>query len=232
MVETIQPKKLVLLLFGLLLSILGNCAPSHTGRTVGKGVLQVEGSLGGPFFKNLGPTIPIPNLPIGARYGLTDRIDLSAHANVLSFVMGGFLTLDTGATWGLYQHQGKKGFNLAMSTNLFLLTDFQEDARVGPLLDMAGGYTYDWLTTFGGFEMIIDFYKPNAITNSFIGVEFDIKKASLSLSGIYFHPAFNAYASSVKYVSPGDRGAIGILLGFKYRFDIMSSNKEKADEKS
>ncbi len=51
----------------------------------------IEGGLGGPFVKNLGVVIPVPNLPLGVRYGVTDRLDVAGHLNLLPIFTGGFL---------------------------------------------------------------------------------------------------------------------------------------------
>jgi hypothetical protein len=113
------------------------CAASHAGRTVGRDVLQAEISLGGPLVTNLGPAIPIPNLPLGLRYGVTDRLDVGGHVNVLPLAMGGFLMLDSSLTWGIVRHEGRSGPNLATGAGFVLFTDFRDGARVSPMVDLA-----------------------------------------------------------------------------------------------
>ena len=196
------------------------CAPSHAGRTVGKGVLQVEGSLGGPMLKNLGPPAPVPNTVIGARYGLYDRLDYFGHVNALPLIMGGFLAFDTGLTWGLVKNEGDWGPNLATSTGFVLFTDFENGARIDPLIDLAGGYTFEWFTLFAGAEMALDMWDSNFVISPYLGGEFDIGKLSLSAALLYFSPAFDTFGSPVQYVSIKDMGAVGILLGLKYRWQL------------
>lgn len=200
--------------------VAASCAPSHAGKTVGRGVLQAEGSLGGPFFDNLGVTIPMPNLPLGARYGVTDQIDVNAHLNALPLVMGGFMALDAGITWGLLRARGETGFNLATGAGFALMTDFSTAARVSPLFDMAASYQIHWLVPFVGFEMALDLWSGEVITNPYGGFEVEVGDVSFSAAMVWFHPAYDTSASTVEYVSPRDRGAVGALLGLKIRWDL------------
>jgi len=196
------------------------CAPSHAGRTVGEGVLQAEGSLGGPLVTNLGTAFPVPNIPMGARYGLTDRIDVASHVNLLPLIMGGFLAWDASLTWGVVRHDGPEGWNLATGTGLVLFTDFQDGARVSPLIDLAGGYTFEWFTPFAGLEMAIDLWGGDTVIDPYLGFEIDIGDLVLSFAAIWFHAGYDWYASPVRYVSGDTNGALGFLLGLKYRWDL------------
>ncbi len=196
------------------------CAPTHAGRTIGAGVLQLEGNLGGPFLRNLGPPLPAPNLPVGARYGITDRIDASAHLNLLPLSMGGFMALDAAATFALVRHEGRSGPNLATQIGGALLTDFESGARISPTADLAGGYTFGWLTPFAGAEFAVDAWGGRVLGNFFAGLEADIGHWTVAASGVWFTPWFDTYSSVVDYVSPGRMGAVGGLLGLKYRFHL------------
>jgi hypothetical protein len=203
----------------IVLSAAAGCAPSHAGRTVGKGILQAEGSIGGPFVTNLGGAVPVPNIPVGARYGVADRIDLSSHVNLLPIIMGGFLALDGSLTWGLVQHIGSRGWNLATGTGFMLFTDFRESGRISPLVDLAGGYTIEWFTPFAGFNMTADFWGGNVMSNFFGGFEADIGNLTLSAAAVWFYPSYDWYASPIRYVAPDYQGSIGVLIGVKYRFN-------------
>jgi hypothetical protein len=204
----------------------GGCAPTHAGRTLGRGVLQLEGNLGGPFIRNLGPSIPVPNLPLGARYGVTHRLDVAAHLNLLPLAMGGFMALDAGVTYGLVKHEGRSGPNLATQLGAALLTDFKEGARISPTLDLVGGYTFGWFTPFAGAEFAVDAWGGRLIGNFFAGFEADIGNLTLAASGVWFTPWFDTYSSVVDYESPDQAGAVGCLLGVKYRFHLPGAKEE------
>ncbi len=215
---------------GLLLMVLvgaigSSCTPAHAGRTVGQGVLQLEGNLGGPLITNLGPVMPIPNLPLGARYGLTERIDVASHLNLLPLGMGGFMALDAGVTYGLVKHEGRNGPNLATQAGAILLTDFKDGARISPTLDIAGGYTFGWFTPYAGAEFAVDAWGGRLLGNFFAGFEADLGNWTLAASGVWFTPWFDTFSSVVDYVSPGEAGAVGCLLGVKYRIRLSGSKE-------
>jgi len=190
-------------------------------------MLQIEGNLGGPFIKNLSSDIPIPNIPLGARYGVTDRIDVGGHVNVLPLIMGGFLVLDAGATFGIIRHDGRSGPNLASQAGFAFMTDFQDGARIIPMLDLAGGYTWAWFTLFCGAEFAYDPWGANLHGNFYAGLEADIGNLTLAASGVWFTPWFDTYSSAVQYAAPNDAGGIGLLLGVKYRFDLLKNRKQE-----
>jgi len=203
-----------------LLAVAG-CAASHAGRTVGRGILQGEVGLGGPLVTNLGPAVPIPNVPLGIRYGVTDRVDFSAHWNVLPVVLGGLVQVDAGFTWAILHRETGSGPNLATGASLMLMTDFRHGARLSPILDIAGGYTYRWFTVFAGFDVVADYAGGGALFNPFAGIEVDLpRRVALQLAAKWFSPAFEGFASPIRYVSVDYRGGIGVLVGIKFGFDL------------
>lgn len=206
------------------------CAPSHAGRTLGRRVLQIEGGLGGPLVQNLGTPIPIPNVPLGVRYGLTDRLDVAGHTNLLTFFTGGFLVLDAELTVGLIRHEGRRGPNLATSVGFAFLSDFQTGARFTPMFDIAGGYTIDWFTIYGGVEVLIDPWSQSVHIDPMVGVEFDIRNFTLFGTFIWYHPFGDGYQNSFEYVSPGDHGGLGLMIGLKGRFDLNEGRRRRDDD--
>lgn len=197
------------------------CVSSHAGRTLGRGVIQGDISLGGPLFTNLGPPVPIPNLPLGVRYGVTDRTDVSAHINVLPIVFGGFMALDVGFTRALVRQDARSGPNLATGLTLLLVTDFREEARLLPVMDLAGGYTFSWFTLFAGFDVMADAWGGGANLSPFAGFEMDLpRRVILHGEFKWFAVNFDVYDAPFRYVSAGDMGMVGFLLGIKFGWDL------------
>ncbi len=206
------------------------CAPSHAGRTLGRGTLQIEGGLGGPIFTNFGAPIPVPNIPLGLRYGVTNRLDVQGHVNLLPLVIGGFLTMDAGVTYALLRHSGREGFNLATSASLALLTDFNSAGRVFPFFDIAGGYTWRRATFFAGAEIWFDFWGGNVAASPYLGVEVDFRRTTVSLAGVWYHSALDTNASAADYVSGLDRGGLGLQVGIKYRWSLGGRRGRRNDD--
>jgi hypothetical protein len=184
--------------------------------------------LGGPIFKNLGGPIPVPSLPVGARYGVLDGLDVSAHINPLTFVVGGFVTADAQATFSLVGDGQRRGFHMATSTGLGLLTDFSQMVRVSPLFDLAMSYGFSKAAPFIGAELILDVWGGAVIWNPFIGLEIDVGRTTLSLAGVWFNAGFDTYSTPLDWVSPGNRGAIGVLLGLKV--GLLSTRETQAQK--
>jgi len=65
-----------------LVLLASGCGMRHLARTVGEGNAKVRASVGGPMFSNLGAAIPLPNVQVGGRYGLTDGFDLDADLSL------------------------------------------------------------------------------------------------------------------------------------------------------
>ncbi|MBN2715084.1 MAG: hypothetical protein JXX14_04465 [Deltaproteobacteria bacterium] len=193
------------------------CAVSNAGKTVGRGTVQLEGSVGGPLFKNLGATMPVPNIPLGARYGFTDRLDGQAHVNVLPIVMGGFAQVDAGVTMGVLSQRQGHGVNLALSLGGAVMSDLHTSVRATPITGVTLSRQFGRVIPFVGFESYVDFGRPRAIGNVHGGVELEWDRISLQASAMWLDPGFDAAESTMKYVSPGNSGALGVLLGLKVR---------------
>ena len=92
---------------------------------------------------------------------------------------------------------------------------------------MAMSYTYHRVTPFLGFETIVDLRASGAITSPYVGIEIDIRNWTLSAAGIWFHPAHDWYASSVRYLAPNYQGSIGLMVGIKRRWDMTAGGLER-----
>lgn len=153
---------------------LSGCVASHMARSVGEGNLAFDASLGGPLTSNLGPPVPLPVVHLGARYGLTDWLDVSSHLNVFGFVSPGLLALSTGLHavpiqpgFGAQSDSPTQGWSLATSLTLDWMTNFGISSlsndptglfRVYPTLSVYGGYRADWFLPFWGAELTLDFF--------------------------------------------------------------------------
>jgi hypothetical protein len=204
------------------------CAASHAGRTVGRGVIQGEVTVSGPLVTNLGPAVPIPNLPLGVRYGITDRLDFNTHLNVLPIVMGGFIAADAGITWAILHRERRSGPNLATGVSFMLVSDFHEEARLIPLADIAGGATFGPFTLFAGFDVMCDYWGGGANFSPFAGFEIDLPRRVI-LHGAFkwFAATFDVYDSPTRYVNVNHKGMMGFVIGIKFGFDLEERRRKK-----
>ena len=60
----------------LVVLAIAGCSITRNVRPVGAGNAAAGLSLGGPFFTNLGPPVPVPLIALFGRYGVTNRLDV------------------------------------------------------------------------------------------------------------------------------------------------------------
>jgi hypothetical protein len=216
-----------------------SCTATRQVRTIGKGNKGVEITLGGPFFTNLGPPLPMPNLFLGGRYGILQDLDIAVHYNLTAPIIPGIpLDLITGLYWvpiqpGIRAQKDSpdKGWGAGGSFTLQWVTDFQSGFVLLPAFEMAGGWRYKWINPFIGTALGLNFYRPHDNTpflqvNPFLGTEFIIKeRASLSLKCTFFDISYNLYGSQVDWVYIVDdtkedikHGVFGLSVGFCFDF--------------
>lgn len=68
---------------------LGACSTPSSIRPIGAQKQALQASLGGAFFNNLGPALPLPEITLGYRYGLSERLDAYAQLGITSTIFGG-----------------------------------------------------------------------------------------------------------------------------------------------
>jgi hypothetical protein len=233
----------LLFLSPLVISLLSSCTAVNQARTIGKGRVAVETSLGGPLMTNLGLPLPIPNLYIGGRYGLRDDLDLSTHINVLTpFIPGIGLDLLTSASWvpiqpGLnFQRASKdRGLGAGLGLDIQWITDFNNGFIVMPAFDLSASYRYKWVSVFGGSGVGFDFLRPDKSDNilqvcPFLGLEFITKsQASIGLKFTAFDILYNYNGSQTQWIYLNQNKAerrkhapLGITIGFGYTFKKKS----------
>ena len=227
-----------------------SCTTTHSARTVGKDNLGLEASLGGPITTSLGAPIPIPNLFLGARYGLLDDLDISVNYNLTAPIIPGIvLDLQTELHWipiqpGLGAQKEnpadkkstKNGFSAGGSIGAAWMTDFKSGLIVIPYLDLVAGWRISWFSIFLGTEVGLHFFRPFEQTDvlylsPYVGFEFfPTEKVGLSLRATWYDITHNAYGSQVDWIYMGQDqnekkayAPFGVSLGFSYDFPLNLS---------
>lgn len=225
---------LVCLLLGLTSSV--GCTTTHSARTIGKGNLGLEATLGGPITTNLGGPVPIPNLFAGARYGLREDLDLSAAINLTGPVIPGIgLDLQTAVHWFPIQPEDLEStspgqrFAFGGSAGLDWLTDFQSGFTVLPYLELTAGYRTRRINPFVGTALVADFYRPMEqadylMVSPYLGLELMFgDHFGLTIRGTLYDVTHNAYGSQVAWIYlvddiEGERryAPLGVSFGFSW----------------
>ena len=222
------------LLFTALALVALGCAPQNLSRTVGRGNGELWVGVGGPFFKNLGPTVPIPNANVGGRFGATDRIDVGANANLLAFAYGVW-AVDLLANFQLFRKP--RGLAVATSTRLYTIGDLDDPPYFNALPELGlhlGGPVpkVPWLHLYGGTLGTFNFApppeRPPAFLTPFLGIEFLIparwapkqpngkhRQHGLALHWSWTNP-WDTNLALVDY-APGP-GGMSLHLAYRLRF--------------
>ena len=220
-------------LIALVTSLCIGCAAQNFSRTVGKGNGEVHASMGGPFFERLGPPIPVPNVNVGGRYGVHERIDVDANMNLLGAAYG-ILALDAAAIFQLYRKPGSLAVSSSARLHTFGDLDDAPGFRAYPEIGVhAGGPVpkVKWLHLYGGALALFNprppVERPPVIWQPFFGTEFLLRQRDPRREG--GKAKQNGIALHVAYINPGPpkpsvvdytpgAGAIAFYVGWRLRF--------------
>ena len=204
--------------------LLGACAAPHTVRTVGKGKTALNVSMGGPLFSNLVPGMPVPNIAVGAQYGITDAWDVHSNFHVLPAVYRN-LALDAGVTRRLVrQRKGKWWPELTLTLRLNMITSFHA-FRLYPELHGYASYLFKnrWLL-YLGMTTFYDFFweKGNHFRMHWgptLGCDVRFaKRYSVGLSFRWISPQEDTSRLTLEWASPGRQGWFFIQVSFRVNF--------------
>lgn len=218
-----RSRRLCALALALAASAIG-CAAPNLSRTVGRGNYELRGSLGGPFFGNLGKPIPLPQVYVGGRYGVTDWMDVDANFGVVAAAYG-IWAMDVAGNFQLHRKPG--GLAVASSARLYLLGDLDDapQARLYPELGLhLGGPVLPWLHLYGGSTLVAQFRppegKPPVFVTPFFGPEFLIPARRNRQHGIALHLSWtNPWQDSTSIIDYRPAyGALSLQLAYRVRF--------------
>ncbi len=221
------------------------CTSTYPVRSVGKGNLGIATTFGGPIATKLAVPIPMPNFYLGVRYGFLSDLDGALDINATSFLIGGFLDMETSVYWvpiqpGIRSQKTtpNQGWGLNTGLSLKWMTNFSSGFVFVPAIHLTGGYRYKWINPYVGTRMGLIFQRPGADhspiqLNTYFGAEFLINRASLIVQFNFHDITHNFYGDQVQWVylkndieEENQRGAFGISLGFSFTFEQPFQKKQ------
>lgn len=203
----------------LLPLLAGGCGLRHLARTVGAGATEVRASTGGPLMGNLGFSLPLPNIEVAGRHGLTDRLDVDAGVSLpaLALAIG---ALDLGLIGQILRRPD--GPAVSASARGLLVADLDDGhLRVYPELavnaELPVGRRY---VVFGGVTALAQLSpppgKPPVFVAPHVGAEVRVGRASgLVVQAAWISPWEDS--TSVVEWQPHAAGAFGVLVGWRTR---------------
>jgi hypothetical protein len=211
------------LLFILAGTLVG-CATARPLRPLAPGTAAAEVAVPGVLVRTDTYRMPVGVLLLGARYGLTNDVELRARFHAMTLVKG-IVGLEGGAVYHAFTPRGL-GPGLHLTGDLAALTSpthwgrsvgesVRGAASVGLLADVA---PLEWLRPYAGLEQTVVLYDGAYVASALVGVQVNLGRFELSLeTGLAgFNRQSRGYTEP--YVGIGGHGAVWLSWGLAYRF--------------
>lgn len=209
-----------LVLMTLFIGWATGCGLTTQVRPIPRGAVQVEAAVGGPLV-DLGPVVPVPLSTAGVRYGLGERVDVAAHAHLTTLAFGD-AGLDVGGDWLVLAQDGavpalSLGGRLYGFGNVLASRPFNPRAwlEVSPALSyLLGGRFLSYVSGTG----LVQFAGGRPLLALAVGEELWLDPWGVQLEARWYQPGDDSRFHAADWVGIGGRGALGAVLGIRYRF--------------
>jgi len=198
------------------------CACGHLSsvRPAPKGEIQPELQLGGPFLNAPGKLqVPLPLATVGARYGLGDRVDVSANAHLTPLLFG-VAGLDVGSTYLALEEQ-RPWPALSVGGRLYGFTDLPPSGGPRAYLEGYGSASYLFRGIFMPYlsaSVLVQFAGGMPIPSLAAGAQLVLGRFAVQLEARWYSPTVPSSYMVVDWWNVGGYGAWGALAGVSYRF--------------
>ena len=195
--------------------VLSGCGLSTQVRPTPRGVLVAEASVGGPGAILDGAPVPIPMSAVGVSWGFGPKSDLSAHTHITTLLAQRVAGFDVGGSWLVFDGGGARPA-LCFGGGGYLFSDFRSSAL--GFVDAA--LTASWV--MGRFVPFVSFatqLSSSGLAVDFapaIGTQVRFSRFTLALEVRWYAPTQDTRGAAVQWLSPLQRGAIGLVLGGRY----------------
>ncbi len=196
------------------------CGLTTQVRPVPRGTVQVEGALGGPFVR-VGPVVPVPLSAVGARYGVAERVDVSAHAHLTSLTFG-VAGLDVGGSWLALEQDGAVPA-VSLGGRLYGFTSVLASREAAPraYLEVSPTVSYlfseRFLTYVTGTGLVQLAGGPPLLSLA-VGEEVQFEPWGVQMELRWYQPDYATRFNAADWQGVGGLGALGAVLGVRYRF--------------
>jgi hypothetical protein len=206
----------------VMLALLAGCAARTTIEPVGKDNLRLNGSLGGPLVAAFGTYPPIPNLAVGATYGLDDRLDLNGTVHLLPLLYS-LAGMDASIVWYPLLNDGATP-TVSLQPRLMAFASFksgvEDRVRVYPALSSSAAWKLGAGMIYAGFDLTVPISQPDYDSDaaSFIlsplaGYRWDAWKTTRLYFELKWHGANIRTNATAEYINPGGYGALSPFIG-------------------
>jgi hypothetical protein len=207
------------------------CATTSLVRPLGRGNTRLSGSTGGPIAVVGGKPIPVPLTTLGLAHGVRDDLDVQAevHPFAALFSPGDgsipILGMDLGAAW--HPIPGARRA-LTLGASAYGFTNRLDALVFADLWIGAGAAPTPWFSFAGGFHNSFrlaatdptlaerPIWAPTAFLQ--LAVRPFSGRVTIDLEGRWYAFTQNGTILVPSYVTIGDLGAIGVLVGVHFQW--------------
>ncbi len=195
------------------------CGHTAVVRPVPKGAIQPELQLGGPIARVNGAlTLPLPLVTAGARYGLSDKLDLSLNAHLTTLLFG-VAGLDFGSAYLAMEQEGARPA-VTVAGRLYGFMDVPPRGGPRPYAELAGTASWKargWLTPYVSASALVQFAGAWPLLSAGAGAELSLGRFGLQAEARWYAPYDDSRFAVVDWWSVGGWGAWGVVFGLSYR---------------
>ncbi len=197
-------------------ALLPGCGHASPIRPVPKGELQLQATMGGPV-ASWGVPFPAPHLSAGASYGLTDRLDASAHVH-LSPLLAGVGGIDVGAGALLLDDRGAIPA-LTLTGRAYGFTNLQ---GVAAYLD--GTATLSWrlmgerLWPYAACTVFAQLADAPIVAPA-VGALYWIDQTGLQLEAQWIQPGLPTGNQAIPWVGLAGQGALSVVMSVRFKLE-------------
>jgi hypothetical protein len=208
------------------------CGSMNSARPLSKGQHAAGVTFGGPMVNYGGQFIPLPNAVLEGKSGINQINGRNAEISY-GINLSGFLFDQVGTQFGtayslLDQNGNVPAFSVSDKIYLYsnhissTTTDDGKGIWVNNQVETIFSWEMKGQLLYTGVANNFDFKNPSLVLNPFIGMEFFHRGATpgfgLQLEARYFALGQKNQINSVEWYDPLESGALGIIMGLKYRF--------------
>jgi hypothetical protein len=197
---------------GALVLLAQGCASTRVVRPIGRGQTELSAGLGGPLshsYKAANPP-PVPSTTLGARRGISERVDVFVDAHVNAWVFG-VTWLDAGGSYALLPC-GEQGYCLLVSSATHVLTNFEDTVALQQLTGVAS-VRFGRVTPYLGWDTVFQLLPArDHMPIPFAGLRVDVSRYFVQGELRWYAPFADGERATSQYISPGGAGALGASL--------------------
>ena len=154
---------------------------------------------------------------LGASYGLNERWDVSAHAHLTPLLLG-VAGMDVGTTWLALDQDGARPA-LALTGRGYAFSDLDTGALFhGEATAVASWLLRERFLTYVSGSALYDVVESDVMWSVAAGTRVPFGRFALQAELGWYWPGYDASVSGAEWLTPGGRGALGLVLGGSYRF--------------